>query len=130
MKNKGGRPAFEPTKKDREVVTALAGFGIPTDKIASVVGITKPTLLKVFAAEIARGTAQVEANLIGNLFKLASGNDGTALKAIIFSLQCRFGWSQYAPAPEPKPEPIGKKEQATLDAQTAHEESGWSELVH
>jgi hypothetical protein len=46
----------------------------------------------------------VEAKLIGNLFRIACGNDGTALKAIMFSLHCRFGWSEYAPAPGQDPE--------------------------
>ena len=33
------------------------------------------------------------------MFRLAQGSGGTALKAIMFSLRCRFGWSEYAPAP-------------------------------
>ena len=32
--------------------------------------------------------------------------------------------------PEPKPAAVGKKEAAQLEAQNAHEESGWGELLH
>ncbi|MGA7451916.1 MAG: hypothetical protein WBW73_11795, partial [Rhodoplanes sp.] len=56
------------------------------------------TLRKHYATELQRGAATVEAKLVGNLLKLASGSDGTALKAIMFALQCRFGWSLYLTA--------------------------------
>ena len=52
-------------------------------------------LRKHYTTELQRGAATVEAKLVGNLLKLASGSDGTALKAIMFALQCRFGWSLY-----------------------------------
>lgn len=122
----------EPTDQAREICEALAGFGIPQDKIAQVLRITKPTLELHYRAELDRGAASVEAQLVGNLLRLAKGTDGTALKAIMFTLQCRFGWTPYAPAPvdiTPQ-ERIGKKEQANIEAQTAHEESSWAQLVN
>lgn len=130
-KNKGGRPAYQPTDAHRQMVEVLAGFAIPTAKIALVIGIDQKTLLKYFEAEIGRGSAVVEAKLAGNLLRLASGTDGTALKAIMFALNCRFGWSQYAPQPvEPKAKPLGKKADLEQAAHTAHEESEWGSLVH
>jgi hypothetical protein len=94
-----------------------------------VLKISLPTLLTRYRDELDRGAAVVESNLVGNLLRLAKGTDGTALKAIMFSLQCRFGWPQYAPPP-PEPKPLGKKETAQREAQTAHEETGWGELLH
>ena len=70
---------------------------------------------------------RVEAKLVGNLLKLASGSDGTALKAITFALQCRFGWSLYAPPPPERP--LGKKEQLQMEAETAHAGNSWGELL-
>jgi hypothetical protein len=68
----------------------------------------RKTLRKHYATELQRGAATVEAKLVGNLLKLAGGSDGTALKAIMFALTCRFGWSLYAP---PLPErPLGNDE--------------------
>jgi hypothetical protein len=111
------------------MVEALAGFAIPTSKIADVLSISEPTLFKHYADEIQRGAAKVEANLVGNLLRLAGGSDGTALKAIMFALTCRFGWSQYAPRPAEAEKP-GKKEIAQMAAETAHQTSDWGELVH
>ena len=89
-----------------------------------MLGIDRKTVDKHYRSELQRGAAMVEARLVGNLLRIASGTDGTALKAIMFSLNCRFGWSQYAPAP------LGKQAEADLRAQTAPEESDWSGLVN
>ena len=126
MTKRRGRPKHEPDQRSRDIVEALSGYGIPTEKIASVMGISRPTLLKAYRSEIDRGAAVVEAKLIGNLLRLSGGSDGTALKAIMFSLQCRFGWSQYALpqgsrfANVPEPERLGKKEALNEAAKTAH----------
>lgn len=125
-----GRPPHKPTDEQRRMVEAMAGFGIPESKIALVIGITDPTLRLHYATEIARGAATVEAKLAGNLLRLSNGSDGTALKATIFALTTRFGWSAYAPPPLPKEEPIGKKAAAQIEAQTAHEDTGWGQLLN
>jgi transcription initiation factor TFIIIB Brf1 subunit/transcription initiation factor TFIIB len=83
----------------RRCVEAMAGAGVPQREIAAVLAVTEPTLRKHYGAELRRGAAIVDAQLIGNLLRLTSGKGGTALKAIIFSLQCRFGWSRYTPSP-------------------------------
>ena len=111
------------------MVEVLAGFAIPLDKIGDVIGISKPTLLKHYEREIQVGAAKVEATLVGNLLALAKGKDGTALKAIMFALNCRFGWSAYVPRPETE-KPLGKKEMAEADARSAHEESDWGRLIN
>ena len=94
-----GRPPHQPTERDRKIVEALAGFGIPAAKIADVLGLGQSTLYRHYGEEMKRGSAMVEAKLTGNLLRLADGSDATALKAIIFSLTTRFGWSQYLPRP-------------------------------
>lgn len=130
-KNLGGRPPHEVTPERQRTVEALAGYGIPQDKIAKVLDITQPTLDKHYRKQLDIGSAVVEAKLVGNLMNLCMLKDGTGLKATMFSLQTRFGWSIYAPAPaDPEQKQLGKKEQADLDAQTAHEHTEWSDLVH
>jgi hypothetical protein len=126
-KDKGGRPAHAPDDRSRQMVEVLSGFGIPQDKIADVIGVDGKTLRKHYATELQRGAATVEAKLVGNLLKLAGGSDGTALKAITFALQCRFGWSLYAPPPPERP--LGKKEQLQMEAETAHAGNSWGELL-
>lgn len=125
------RPAHRPDIRTRQLVELLAGFAIPQDRIAPVIGIDKKTLIKHYGDELARGSAVVEAKLVGNLLRLASGRDGTALNAIRFALQCRFGWSKYAPRPTATVElHKGKKEQALEDAETAHLGTDWADLLN
>lgn len=109
------------------MVEVLSGFAIPTAKIASVLDIAEATLFKHYRRELDRGSATVEAKLVGNLLRLAGGKDGTALKAITFALQCRFGWSQYVPRPDGDDKPLGKKEAANVAAQTAPPD--WGRLL-
>lgn len=129
-KNPRGRPPHQPTQQNRDIVEALTGYAIPQEKIAAILHIDHKTLHKHYADEIATGAAKVEAKLISNLLRLANGSDGTALKAITFSLQCRFGWSMYAPPPPDRPEPLGKKAQLEADAEVAHERSSWGDLLN
>lgn len=128
-RNPGGRPSHQPTDRDRQMVEVLSGFAIPLERIAQVIGVSRPTLQRHYQTEINVGAAKVEATLIGNLLAIAKGKNGTALKAIMFSLHCRFGWSAYVPRPT-EDKPLGKKEAAEIEAQTAHEDSEWSDLVH
>jgi CRP/FNR family cyclic AMP-dependent transcriptional regulator len=73
--------------------------GATQDKVADVIGVDGKTLRKHYATELQRGAATVEAKLVGNLLKLASGSDGTALKAIMSALIERpcFSLSQVEP---------------------------------
>jgi hypothetical protein len=126
---KAGRPQYEASQKDRKVVHMMVGFGIPQDKIVLALGISLGTLHRYFKPEIKAGNAQVEAKLVANLLRLSNGSDGTALKATMFALQARFGWSIYAPAAIPKEPARGKKETLNDEAQTAHTKSDWGDLL-
>jgi hypothetical protein len=94
-----GRPAHEPSAMARRFVEAMARSGVPQSEIAAVIAVTTPTLRKHYRGELQRGAAIVETRLASHLLHIASGKDGTALKAIIFALQCRFGWTKFAPPP-------------------------------
>jgi hypothetical protein len=56
----------------------------------------------------------------------AEGHGPTALRAIMFGLRCRFGWSEFAPPPHREPL-IGKKAAADRDAQSVP--SDWADLI-
>jgi hypothetical protein len=45
------------------------------------------------------GAAKLEAALIGHVLRIAGGRGAVAMKAIRFTLQSRFGWSEFAPRP-------------------------------
>lgn len=127
----GGRKPHNATPQRRKLVQVLAGYGIPTKAIAQVLGISTATLYQHYRQEIDQGAAMVEAQLVGNLLRMSNGRDATALRAIIFSLQSRFGWSPYTVGSGAgKDEPLGKKAAANEAALTAHEGTEWSQLVN
>ena len=102
-----GRPPYQPTDKDRRVVEMMAGWAMPEDRIAKVIGIDPKTLRKHFAQELDVGHAKLEAQLAQNLLRIAQGQDRQSLIATMFALKTRFGWvEQQPPARELAP---GKK---------------------
>ena len=70
-----GRPRHEPTAQTRDMVEALAGFGVSSENIALVLGISDVTLRKRYRKQLDVGFARVEARLISNLLRLSSGTD-------------------------------------------------------
>ncbi|EJC77684.1 RNA polymerase sigma factor, sigma-70 family [Rhizobium leguminosarum bv. trifolii WSM2012] len=94
-----GRPPHIPGATDRRVVELLAAQGIPQREISRVLEIDEKTLRRYYREQLNVGAAKLEAALAGHLLRLAAGTDDVALKAIIYLLRCRFGWSRYAPPP-------------------------------
>src|SRR5882724_5562243 len=90
----GGRPPFEPTTAQRQMVEAMAGCGIPETDIAAVVGIAAKTLRKHFRAELATGHIKANAKVAGNLYRIATGNGREAVTAAIFWLKVRAQWKE------------------------------------
>src|SRR5262249_48022528 len=127
--NRGGRPSYQPTEKDRRIVELLIGFGMPAREVARAIGIgSTATLYKYFRTEIDCGAAKVQGDLVANLYRIARGSNAAAVRAIIFALQARFGWSLYMPAKEPPA--LGKKAELELAAQAAHEHTSWAKLIN
>jgi hypothetical protein len=54
-KNRGGRPAFKPTRRMREQVEIAAAAGMSASDVAVVIGISRPTLEAHFADELKNG---------------------------------------------------------------------------
>ncbi|MEY9781119.1 RNA polymerase subunit sigma-70 [Sinorhizobium fredii] len=92
-----GRPPHHPTVTSRRLVELLAAEAIPQPQICRVLKIDPKTLRRHYRAELDRGAAKVEAELVLHLYRLAGGKGAVALRAITFLLQARFGWSRYAP---------------------------------
>jgi hypothetical protein len=120
-----GRPAYQPTDKDRRIAEMMAGWAIPESRIANVLGIDPKTLRKHYRTELDVGHSKLEAQLAQNLLRIATGHDRQALIATIFALKTRFGWVETQPPP--RDPPLGKKEAAALAARTAGEGSGWGD---
>ncbi|MDB5507111.1 MAG: hypothetical protein JWR75_1749 [Devosia sp.] len=120
-----GRPAYEPSEKNQRIVEMMAGWAIPEDRIAKVVGIDPKTLRKHHRDELDVGFAKLEAQLAQNLLRIAQGHDRQALIATIFALKARFGWVE-AGVQRREPE-LGKKAAAQLAAESAGGSSNWGD---
>lgn len=120
--NKPGRPAYEPTDKDRAQVSLLAAMGIPDYDIAKVMQLSGPTLRKYFAHELEVGHVQANAKVAQSLFRQATDQAKPSVAAAIFWLKCRAGWREDADAG-------GKKAQAEEHARTADRGTTWSALL-
>lgn len=82
------------TDEQRRQVEAMAGYGVPQDDIALVIGISAPSLRKHCRTELRTGTAKANARMAQNLFQ--QGMDGNTVAAI-FWLKARAGWSEKRP---------------------------------
>lgn len=83
------RPMHEPTPKERRHVEAMAGYGVPQEDIAKVVGIDAKTLRLHYREEIDTGAIKANTQVAQTLFKQATeGNTSAA----IFWLKARAGW--------------------------------------
>ena len=76
-----GRPSFKPTDIDRKQVEALAGYGVPFEQIAVLIGdgISLDTLRTYFPNELVRGKAKANAQVGKGIFQKAMGGDTTAM---------------------------------------------------
>lgn len=107
-----GRPAFQPTDKQRMAVEQMVFAGEQQQVIARALGITLPTLRKHFAEELETGHAQRRLEVIGLLFDAGRGGNVAALKALEVLGRAA------EPAAKPKAAEVpGKKETAARAAQ-------------
>ncbi len=79
-----GRPSFQPTDTQRELVSALAACGVRQEHIARRIGIDVKTLRKVCRRELREGKQDACAIVAESLFRMATGNDRNAVTAAIF----------------------------------------------
>ena len=83
------RPEHVPTDKNRELVRALAKWGVRVDDIAVQLGVTKVTLYKYYRDDIDAGIAEANAALGKTAYQMAM--DGNT-QIMIFLLKCRMGY--------------------------------------
>lgn len=106
---KPGRPQHAPTQADRDKVKTMCGLGIPDENIATVMGITPPTLRKHYKLELRTGDVLATTNVAQSLYAQATNKEKPNVVAAIFWLKCRAGWRE-------QDEEAGKKEAAIARA--------------
>jgi hypothetical protein len=120
---KPGRPAYEPSARDREQVKMMSAMGIPDYDIAKVIGLSGPTMRKYFAQELEVGHIQANAQVAQSLFRQATDKEKPSVAAAIFWLKARAGWSEAVKTEE------GKKEQQERLSRTAEDGTSWNGLL-
>jgi hypothetical protein len=85
------RQKHSPTDEARRQVEAMAGYGVPQEDIALVIGVDAKTLRLHYRAELDTGAIKANAQVAQTLFKQATtGNTAAA----IFWLKARAGWRE------------------------------------
>lgn len=124
-----GRPAFKPTPYQRATVAIAAGGGMPLNEIAMGLGITRETLHKHFEAELSTGAHAKRLEVIRALHAAAKKGNVAAAKAYMLLDPASAAPPLPTMPPAPKEEPIGKKQQANIDAVDAAKDTGWEGLL-
>lgn len=77
--NKGGRPPFQPTEKQRRMVEQMYGLGLTQEQVCQFIHdgegklITEKTLRKHFQVELDRAKGALDRQVLGAGFRLAAG---------------------------------------------------------
>lgn len=129
-----GRPAFEPTLRQREDVQNFKADGWSNDRIARRLRISPNTLARHFAEELSDGADSVRAEALRQLrMQVRRGNVSAIEKTLKLTGLEPPPAPTAAAAPIEKQEPRetpGKKAQALADAQTAEQGTSWAQLMN
>lgn len=123
-----GRPAYEPTERDRAQVKALAAMGATMFEISLVMQLSEPTIRKHFHLEITTGSIEANAKVAQSLFRQATHAEKPNVTAGIFWLKSRAGWNDGSRASSDY-EPPGKKAVAQEEAKTAAAGTEWEDVL-
>lgn len=110
-----GRPPHMPGPAERRLVESMAGYGVPVDDIARVLGIDSKTLKKHYRAELDTGHILANAKVAESLFRKATGDGPKSVTAAIFWLKTRAGWR------EARPEDDGSANVLNIKRRTVYE---------
>lgn len=89
-----GRRVHKADPFHRRQVEAMAGYGVPEESIARVVGIDPKTLRKHYREELDTGQIKATAKVAESLFRKATGEGSQSVTAAIFWLKTRGGWRE------------------------------------
>lgn len=123
-----GRPSFEPTAKQRQMVSIAAGAGCTQDAIAVAIGVSKPTLMKHFGAELTTVAQVRRIEVIQGLYDAAIAGSAAAAKAYL-AVGVKPTDSKPNPAEPEVAQPEGKKAQADANAKVNHKGTTWEQLL-
>lgn len=129
IKDPRGRPSYAKSKENQLLVGTLAAAGWNQEQIGAYMQCDPKTLRKYFSRELNHGGLFLEGMALQVLVKkMAEGHIGATNKVIdIVGRDPRAQGGKGKPAEKPKSPPLGKKDQAILDAQDVPQ--GWAEIM-
>lgn len=123
----GGRPSYRRRTEVAEIIRNLRAGGEKVAAIALAVGLSEPTLRRVYSDELTDGADLVRAELIQAMLTKAKGGSVSAMRLAFEQLD---KGAAAVPVTRKKAEPAkGKKELALDAAQTAHEGTTWGQIL-
>lgn len=120
-----GRPEVVWTRENSNKVLLAFARGLSVRQAAVVIGVSAPTLRKVYFSEVAKrkeATLRLEMTQLAWLAQQAEAGNVSAAKELpkqMDRLRQRDQHFKDAPAPQPRAEKLGKKEAATKAAAEA-----------
>jgi hypothetical protein len=88
--SKTGRPAYEPSDKDRNRVRLMIVAGFTGKQIAETLGISRTTLYGHYKKELETAARDANSAVVSNLFSMTKTNPAAA----IFWCKTRLGWRE------------------------------------
>lgn len=123
------RKSHKPTAASRRRVEIAAGGGMTHEAIAQVLKIDAKTLRKHYEMELASGAQLKRAQVLETLFSQARKGSTSAARLYLRHEPQFEPLGESAVEHAEKPAPVGKKEQANIDATTAAEGTDWDDLI-
>lgn len=127
-----GRPAFEPTKEQREEVARSKGGGMSHEHIALALGICRQTLETHFADELSIGAYRKRMDMLNALYEAGLKGSVSAAREYLKHEPLDLA-APNTPAgadkPAAPPKPEGKKAEANEAAKTAQAGTGWDGIL-
>ena len=88
---KGGMPPHKPTEITLKRARLLAGYRVPKEQIALIIGVNTDTLEKYYGDEMRKGVANTNRRVVKALLQNALDGDTTAQ---IWWTKAQLGWSE------------------------------------
>ncbi len=128
-----GRPPHVPTDEKRNKVMLLLAAGWNAARIASAIGISRPTLKEHYSAQMAlrdKALDRVKATRFAMLFQLmADGNVAAHKEFDRLMTKEHLDVGAARMAKPPKEPTLGKKAMAKANAPKAHKDTDWADIV-
>jgi len=118
----GGRRKIERNEDTAKLVQSMAGFGLTVIEIGKVIGMSQPTVHKLYMPELESGHIVANMKVAESLFRMATHKTHPNVAAAIWWSKTRMGWSE-------RGEDMGKKEAAEILGRAAAKNTKWDGLL-